>query len=83
MLTVLRRRRDGIYVGDLPALRRITPYLLRTRTDSAVYFPQRIEVDRLLAWLDEVNAGRAEDEQAKLFHVILTAISRTLMLRLR
>lgn len=78
---MLRRRRDGIYVGNLPALRQITPYLLRTRTDSAVYFPQRIEVDRLLAWLEEVNAGRAEDERATLFHVILTAISRTLMLR--
>jgi len=81
VLSVLRRRRDGIYVGNLPPLRRIAPYLLRTRTDSAVYFPQRIEVDRLLAWLDEVNAGRAEHERVTLFHVILTAISRTLMLR--
>ena len=78
---MLRRRRDAIYLGDLPPLRRITPYLLRSRTDSAVYFPQQIEVERLLAWLDEVNAGRAKDERTTLFHVILTALSRTLMLR--
>jgi hypothetical protein len=78
---VLRRRRDGTYVGNLPPLRRITPYLLRTRTDSAVYFPQRIEVDGLLAWLDEVNAGSDRHQQVTTFHVILTAIARTLMLR--
>jgi hypothetical protein len=78
---VLRRRRDGSYIGNLPPLRRITPYLLRTRTDSAVYFPQRIEVDGLLAWLDDVNAGRTRDQQVTTFHVILTAIARTLMLR--
>lgn len=81
MSMVLRRRRDGTPVNDLPALRRITPYLLRTRTGSAVYFPQRIEVDRLLVWLDETNAGRPTDQRVTVFHVILTALARTLMLR--
>ncbi|WP_183099668.1 2-oxo acid dehydrogenase subunit E2 [Nocardioides pelophilus] len=81
MSRVFRRRRDGTEVRDLPALRRITPYLLRTRTGSAVYFPQRIEVDRLLVWLEETNAGRPADQRITLFHVILTAIARTLRLR--
>jgi len=81
MSMVFRRRRDGIPVSDLPALRRITPYLLRTRTGSAVYFPQRIEVYRLLAWLEETNAGRPADQRITLFHVILTAIARTVRLR--
>ena len=48
-----RRRSDGTYVGDLPPLRRVIPYLMRTRTESLVYFTQRIEVDGLLAWLEE------------------------------
>jgi hypothetical protein len=78
---VFRHRRDGIHLGDIPALRRITPYLLRTRTSSVVYFPQRIEVDGLLTWLEESNAGRPADQRITLFHVILTAISRTLRLR--
>lgn len=78
---MFRHRPDGTYVGDVPALRRIVPYLMRTRTESAVYFPQRIEVERRLAWLEEVNAGRPEGERVTLFHVLLTAISRTLMLR--
>lgn len=76
-----RRRSDGRYVEDLPALRRIVPHLMPTRTESVVYFPQRIEVDDLLVWLEEVNAGRADEERITLFHVVLTAIARTLRLR--
>jgi hypothetical protein len=75
------RRRDATHVRDLPALRRIIPYLMPTRTESLVYFPQRIEVDGLLAWLEEVNADRPREERITLFHVLLTAIGRTLRLR--
>lgn len=78
---VLRHRPDGTLVSDLPPLRRIVPYLLRGRVESTVYFPMRIEVDDLLAWLEQVNAGRPADERITLFHVFLTAISRTIRLR--
>jgi hypothetical protein len=78
---VFTRRRDATYVRDLPAFRRIVPYLMRTRTESAVYFPQKIEVDGLLAWLEETNAGRPESERITLFHVLVTAIARALRLR--
>jgi hypothetical protein len=81
VLTVLRRRSDATYLGDLPPLRRVMPYLMPTRADAAVYFPQRIEVDHLLAWLDDVNEDRVGTERITLFHVVLTAISRTLRLR--
>jgi hypothetical protein len=75
------RRRDGVLVEDLPALRRIIPYLLRTRTSSSVYFPQRIDVEELLRWLDDANAGRPAAEHVTLFHVLVTAVGRTLRLR--
>jgi hypothetical protein len=75
-----RSRQDGAYV-EVPALRRIVPYLLRTRTGSTVFFPQRIEVDGLLEWLRTTNAGRPAEERVSLFHVFLTAIGRTLRLR--
>ena len=77
----LTRRRDGIYLRDIPSLRRVVPYLMRTRAESVVYFPQRIEVGALLAWLDDANGGRADDERITPFHVFLTAIARTVMLR--
>ena len=77
----MKRRPDGTYLGDLPPLRRVIPYLMRTRTESTVYFQQRIEVDVLLAWLSDTNAGRPHGEQVTLFHVFLTAIARTVRLR--
>jgi hypothetical protein len=76
-----RRRHDGTHLGDVPALRRVVPYLMRTRTESLVYFPQRIEVDPLLDWLERANAGRPDAERVTLFHVVLTAIGRTIRLR--
>lgn len=78
---MFRHRRDGVLLDGIPALRRIMPYLLRTRNGSAVYFPQRIEVDGLLAWLEETNADRPEDERITLFDVVLTAVARTMRLR--
>ena len=78
---VLKRRPDGTYVRDLPPLRRVIPHVMRTRTESIVYFQQRIEVDRLLAWLDATNADRPRDERVTLFHVFLTSIARTMRLR--
>ena len=76
-----RRRPDGTYLGDIPALRRIVPHLMPTRAEGVVYYPQRIEVGALLAWLEERNAGRPEAERVTLFQVFLTAIARTLALR--
>lgn len=78
---VLRRRSDATYVADLPPLRRVMPYLMRTRTESAVYFPQRIEVDELLTWLRVTNAGKPPEERIALFHVLVTAIARAVRLR--
>jgi hypothetical protein len=75
------RRTDGTLVRDVPPLRRVIPYLMRTRTESIVYFQQRIEVDRLLTWLVETNIGRPRDERVTLFHVFLCAIARTVRLR--
>jgi len=81
VLVAFKRRPDATYVEDLPAFRRIIPYLIRTRGESTVYFPQRIEVDGLLAWLEETNEGRPEAERITLFHVLLTAIARVVKLR--
>ncbi len=78
---VLKRRTDGTYLGDVPPLRRIIPYVMRTRTESIVYFPMRIEVDDLLAWLAATNAERPREERVSIFHVFLTAIARTIRLR--
>jgi len=78
---MFRERRDGTRVENLPGLRRIIPYLMRSRSESVVYFPQRIEVEQTLRWLDRTNQGRSPGEHVTLFHVLMTAIVRTLWLR--
>jgi hypothetical protein len=76
-----RQRRDATPVAELPALRRIVPYVMPTRGEATVYFQQRIEADRLVPWLADQNTDRGPEDRITLFHVVLTGIARTLMLR--
>lgn len=74
-----RDRCDGVFLRKLPSFRKMFPYLMRTRTESAIYYTQRIKLRHTLSWLEKVNAGRAR--RISLFHVVLAAIVRTLALR--
>ncbi len=49
------RRSDGDLVPDLPPMRRIMPYVMRGRNESAVYVPTDEERDALVEALAEVN----------------------------
>lgn len=69
-------RRDGRLVDDLPAMRRVVPHLMPTRLDATVYYPQYLEVERLMSWLDDVNLHRPAEQQIRFFHVFLTALAR-------
>lgn len=72
----VRGRRDGRLVKDLPALRRVVPYLMPTRLESTVYYRQHLDVERVLDWMDQVNADRPPQDRVKFFHVFLTAYAR-------
>ena len=72
----VRGRRDGRLVADLPAMRRVVPHLMPTRVESTVYYRQELDVERMLAWLEEVNADRGPGERVRFFHVFLTAWAR-------
>jgi 2-oxoacid dehydrogenases acyltransferase (catalytic domain) len=72
-------RSDGVRLKKLPSFRKMFPYLMRTRTESAVYYSQRLRIDRTLAWLERANA--ASGKKITLFHVLLAAGVRTLALR--
>lgn len=77
----LTRRRDGVLLQDVPSMRRIVPYLMPTRIESTVFYPQRVDVDHLMAWLAEVNAGRPHEQRITFFHVFLTAFAHLFRLR--
>ncbi|GAA5165354.1 hypothetical protein GCM10011366_05830 [Ornithinimicrobium tianjinense] len=76
-------RRDGHLVEDLPALRKVVPHLMATRLEGTIYYTQHLDVEHLMDWLDEVNAGLVADDprRVKFFHVFLTAYARLFRVR--
>ncbi|MGB7294972.1 MAG: 2-oxo acid dehydrogenase subunit E2 [Candidatus Aminicenantales bacterium] len=72
-------RSDGIRLRQLPGFRKMFPYMMRTRTESAIYHAVRLKVGSVLTWLDRVNVGR--ENKITRFHIILAACVRTLALR--
>ncbi|MDH4195792.1 MAG: 2-oxo acid dehydrogenase subunit E2 [Candidatus Aminicenantes bacterium] len=72
-------RSDGIKVRKLPGFRRIFPFLMRTRTESAAYHLKRLNVGPTFDWLHRINAGR--QKKTSFFQVVLAASVRTLALR--
>ena len=66
------RRTDGDLVKDGTDLRRIMPYVMRTRNESIVYFEQRIDVRAAERFVRAFNEAHPET-RATLFHVVLWA----------
>lgn len=73
---LVRGRRDGHLVQDLPALRRVMPALMRSRAEGTIYYTQHLDVERLMDWLAETNQGRPRSDRVKFFHLFLTAYAR-------
>lgn len=72
-------RPDGVLLRKLPGFRRVFPHLMPTRTESAIYYRQRVRVRGTLDWLERFNAGR--EHKISVFTVVLAAGVRTLALR--
>jgi len=72
-------RYDGVRLKKLPAFRKMFPYLMRTRTESAIYHAQRLRIARTLDWLAKANAGG--ERKISVFHIVLAAGVRTLAMR--
>jgi hypothetical protein len=66
------RRADGDLVKDGTDLRRMMPYIMRTRNDSVVYFEQRIDVRNAERFVRAFNQAHPET-RATLFHVVMWA----------
>lgn len=77
------KREEGEPIKGLSSLRRFIPHLMPGRNQAAVYYDQKIEVSRLLAWLDAHNEGKPDDQKVHFFHAVLCAFVRTLAARPR
>lgn len=76
-------RFDGTLCTDVPAYRRIVPFLMRGRNESAVYFEQTIDLTRTLPFIAEWNASHPREQRITFFHVLLGALPRLLAERPR
>ena len=75
---MLFSRPDGFLVDQLPPMRRMMPYILRTRNESCVYFEQKLDLSDALPYLSDLNAelGEGQSGEINLFHLILAAAAR-------
>jgi pyruvate/2-oxoglutarate dehydrogenase complex dihydrolipoamide acyltransferase (E2) component len=70
----LFQRPDGDPVTDESDVRRMMPYLMRGRNESAVYHEQNCDITKARAWLRIYN--QKHEQAATLFHLMLFAIAR-------
>jgi hypothetical protein len=73
---MLINRQDGDLVRDVPASRRIMPFIMPTRTESAVGFEQAVDAGPGLAFIARWNARNAQ--KITFFHLVVAALVQTL-----
>jgi pyruvate/2-oxoglutarate dehydrogenase complex dihydrolipoamide acyltransferase (E2) component len=73
----LFRRPDGVLVRDENNVRRMMPYLMRGRNESAVYHEQNCDLTKTRPWLRAFNRSHP-DAPATLFHLLLYCFARAI-----
>jgi pyruvate/2-oxoglutarate dehydrogenase complex dihydrolipoamide acyltransferase (E2) component len=71
----LPSRSDGTLVSNESTLRRLMPYLFPRRSDAIVFFEQKIDVTKLLAYLDD-RKKKALQPEVTLFQTMMTSMLR-------
>jgi hypothetical protein len=76
----LFRRPDGDLVKDESPVRRMIPYVMRGRNESAVYHDELIDLFRIRPWMRAYNQAHTDDP-VTLFHIFLYSIGRGFLAR--
>jgi len=79
---MFRSRPDARLAEDVPPYRRLMPYLMRSRNESAVYFDLPVDVTRTREFLDRFNREHP-GTRSTLFHVVMWAAVQALEQRPR
>ncbi len=69
-------RYDGRLLRKIDPFFKLIPYIMRTRSDSQVFFDDKIDMDRVEEFLKEKR--RAGTRDIKFLHIIIAAMVRTL-----
>lgn len=79
---MLFTRPDGTLCNDVAPVRRIMPFIMKGRNESAVYFEQWIDLTKTQAFIDRWNAEHPE-RKITVFHIFLYAVVKGLESRPR
>lgn len=79
---MLFSRPDGKLATDVPPFRRMMPFIMPTRNESAVYFEQQIDLSKTLPFVTKWNEANPE-KKITVFHVFLWAVVQGLEARPR
>ena len=79
---VLFTRPDATLCRDVPPFRRMMPFLMKGRNESAVYFEQEIDLTRTLPFLERWNATHPH-LKAGVFHLFMWAVVKAVRERPR
>lgn len=77
----LRWRPDATYVPDVPNVRRIMPYIMRSKVESVVYFDQKVRFEPMRAFLADLSARTGL--KATPTHLMVWALVQTIHRRPR
>lgn len=69
-------RRDGTLAKGIAPYRRIMPFIMKTRNESAVYFEQEMDLTKTLKFIEQFNATHSH--RITVFHLFLWAATRAL-----
>lgn len=73
-------RKDGVLLRDLDSIHFIMPIIYPNRCDNEAYIAERIDLTAINAWLGDKNQNET-DFPYTLFHVIVAALLKTVVLR--
>ncbi len=78
MAFLSKKRHDGKLVKDGDPMNRIFPYIMRTRSESVIYYQNNLEVGPIKEY---IKRQRKKGNRITTFNVIMTAILHILVLR--
>ena len=74
-------RKDGYLLRNLDPMHFIVPLIYPNRCDNEAYISERIDLRAIEAYLEKKNKSKEDDFHYTLFHVIVAAVLKTIMLR--
>ncbi len=77
-MSLFTRRPEGVHLKNHDPMMAFIPFLMKTRTESVIYFKQESDITELKTFLHDRNHQAAANGGVKmtLFHIVLAALNR-------